>query len=86
MAKCASCQQKITKADRASMTSALELRAPFLDESVMTFAAGLPVAGRVRNFSTKIFLKNYALRYLPKSIVHRRNRGLSVPIAKNGQA
>jgi asparagine synthase (glutamine-hydrolysing) len=72
----------LTKADRASMTSALELRAPFLDESVMAFAAGLPAARRVRNFSTKIFLKNYALRYLPGSIVHRRKRGLSVPIGK----
>jgi len=72
----------LTKADRASMTSALELRAPFLDEAVMAFAASLPTADRVRNFSTKIFLKNYALRYLPKSIVHRRKRGLSVPIGK----
>ncbi len=72
----------LTKADRASMSSALELRAPFLDESVMTFAASLPVADRVQNFSTKIFLKNYALRYLPKSIVHRRKRGLSVPIGR----
>jgi asparagine synthase (glutamine-hydrolysing) len=72
----------LTKADRASMSSALELRAPFLDESVMAFAAGLPAADRVQNFSTKIFLKNYALRYLPKSIVHRRKRGLSVPIGR----
>jgi asparagine synthase (glutamine-hydrolysing) len=72
----------LTKADRASMTSALELRAPFLDESVMAFAASLPAADRVKNFSTKIFLKNYALRYLPKSIVHRRKRGLSVPTGR----
>jgi asparagine synthase (glutamine-hydrolysing) len=72
----------LTKADRASMSSALELRAPFLDEAVMAFAASLPVADRVHNFSTKIFLKDYALRYLPKSIVHRRKRGLSVPIGR----
>ena len=72
----------LTKADRASMTSALVLRAPFLDESVMAFAASLPAADRVQNFSTKIFLKNYALRYLPKTIVHRRKRGLSVPIGR----
>jgi asparagine synthase (glutamine-hydrolysing) len=72
----------LTKADRASMSSALELRAPFLDESVMTFAATLPVMDRVRGFATKIFLKRYALRYLPKSIVHRRKRGLSVPIGR----
>ncbi len=72
----------LTKADRASMSSALELRAPFLDEAVMAFAASLPTFSRVKNFSTKIFLKDYALRYLPKSIVYRRKRGLSVPIGR----
>jgi asparagine synthase (glutamine-hydrolysing) len=72
----------LTKADRASMSSALELRAPFLDESVMDFATSLPVEDRVRGFTTKVFLKRYALRYLPKAIVHRRKRGLSVPIGR----
>jgi asparagine synthase (glutamine-hydrolysing) len=72
----------LTKADRASMSSALELRAPFLDEAVMTFAASLPVGERVRGFGTKVFLKRYALRYLPKSIVYRRKRGLSVPVSR----
>jgi asparagine synthase (glutamine-hydrolysing) len=72
----------LTKADRASMSSALELRAPFLDEPVMEFAATLPVNERVRGISTKVFLKHYALRYLPKSIVYRRKRGLSVPISR----
>jgi asparagine synthase (glutamine-hydrolysing) len=72
----------LTKADRSSMSSALELRAPFLDEAVMEFAKSLPVDQRVRRFNTKVFLKRYALRYLPESIVHRRKRGLSVPIAR----
>jgi len=72
----------LTKADRASMSSALELRAPFLDQTVMEFAASLPVEERVRGFNTKVFLKRYALLYLPEKIVHRRKRGLSVPIAR----
>jgi asparagine synthase (glutamine-hydrolysing) len=72
----------LTKADRASMSSGLELRAPFLDEAVLEFAAALPVHERVRGFGTKIFLKRYAERYLPTHIVHRRKRGLSVPIAR----
>jgi asparagine synthase (glutamine-hydrolysing) len=72
----------LTKADRASMSSALELRAPFLDEAVMEFAKSLTVEERVRGFSTKVFLKRYALRYLPEAIVHRRKRGLSVPIGR----
>src|SRR5262249_35747762 len=72
----------LTKADRASMSSALELRAPFLDRSGMEFAKSLPVADRVKGFKTKAFLKNYALRYLPAEIVNRRKRGLSVPIGR----
>jgi asparagine synthase (glutamine-hydrolysing) len=72
----------LTKADRASMSSALELRAPFLDEAVMEFAKSLPAGDRVRGFNTKVFLKSYALRYLPKEIVYRRKRGLSVPIGR----
>jgi asparagine synthase (glutamine-hydrolysing) len=71
----------LTKADRASMRSALELRAPFLDQAVMEYAATLPVRERVHGLTTKVFLKRYALRYLPSSIVHRRKRGLSVPLA-----
>ena len=72
----------LTKADRASMSSALELRAPFLDEGVMEFAKSLPLEDRVRGFTTKVFLKRYAIRYLPNEIVHRRKRGLSVPIGR----
>lgn len=71
----------LTKADRASMKSALELRAPFLDQEVMTFAASLPERERIHHFQTKVFLKRYALRYLPKEIVHRKKRGLSVPLS-----
>ena len=71
----------LTKADRASMRSALELRAPFLDQAVMEFAATLPADERVHRLTTKAFLKRYALRYLPASIVHRKKRGLSVPLA-----
>jgi len=70
----------LTKVDRASMSSALELRAPFLDEGVMEFAKSLRVEDRVRAFKTKVFLKRYARRYLPNYIVNRRKRGLSVPI------
>jgi asparagine synthase (glutamine-hydrolysing) len=70
----------LTKADRSSMHFALELRAPFLDRDVMELAAGLPDGQRVRGLRTKVFLKDYALRYLPRWVVHARKRGLSVPL------
>lgn len=71
----------LTKADRSGMSSALELRSPFLDDAVMRFAATLQPRDRVDGFQTKVFLKRYALQYLPKSIVQRRKRGLSVPLS-----
>ncbi|MCA9729417.1 MAG: asparagine synthase (glutamine-hydrolyzing), partial [Candidatus Eisenbacteria bacterium] len=71
----------LTKSDRAAMGWALESRAPFLDREVMEFAATLPPRERVDRLQTKPFLKRYALRYLPRAIVHRRKRGLSVPLS-----
>jgi asparagine synthase (glutamine-hydrolysing) len=72
----------LTKADRSSMCSSLELRAPFLDAAVMEFAQLLPREQRVKKFQTKVFLKQYALRYLSTDIVYRRKRGLSVPLGR----
>ena len=69
----------LTEKDRGSMSSALELRSPYLDKGVMEFAATLPVEERISGLTTKVFLKRYALRYLPDSIVNRKKRGLSVP-------
>lgn len=71
----------LSKADRGGMSAALEIRCPFLDYSVMEFAASLPPRSRVNGIRTKSFLKSYALKYLPRDIVFRRKRGLSVPIA-----
>jgi asparagine synthase (glutamine-hydrolysing) len=64
------------------MRYAIELRAPYLDVDVMEFAARLPAAERVRGFETKVFLKRFAERYLSSATVHRRKRGLSVPLAR----
>ncbi|MFO1419101.1 MAG: asparagine synthase (glutamine-hydrolyzing) [Methylotetracoccus sp.] len=72
----------LTKADRSGMSTGVEIRAPFLDPGVLDFAATLAADQRVRGFVTKAFLKRYALRYLPRDIVERRKRGLSVPLAK----
>ncbi|MHB1944125.1 MAG: asparagine synthase (glutamine-hydrolyzing) [Metallibacterium sp.] len=71
----------MAKVDRGGMRHALEVRAPFLDQNVIEFAATLPGRARVRGLTTKTFLKHYALRYLPGSVVNRRKRGLSVPLA-----
>ncbi|MBU6249099.1 MAG: asparagine synthase (glutamine-hydrolyzing), partial [Xanthomonadaceae bacterium] len=71
----------LVKTDRGGMRHAVEVRAPFLDQAVVNFAAHLSVRNRVHRFNTKVFLKRYATRYLPRQVVNRRKRGLSVPLA-----
>ena len=72
----------LTKADRSGMSTGVEIRTPFLDSKVLEFSAGLARDERVRGLKTKAFLKAYATRYLPRDIVERRKRGLSVPLTK----
>lgn len=71
----------LTKVDRATMLASIEARAPFLDREVMELALRLPSALKVRGLSTKAVLKEAARPLLPASVLRRRKRGLSVPIA-----
>jgi asparagine synthase (glutamine-hydrolysing) len=72
----------LTKVDRATMQWGLEARSPYLDRDLVQFALGLPTDLKVRGLETKWLLKRVAERLLPASLVRRRKRGLSVPIAR----
>jgi asparagine synthase (glutamine-hydrolysing) len=63
------------------MLSSVEARAPYLDRDVTRFALSLPTDLRVRRLETKWVLKKAAEAWLPKDVIYRRKRGLSVPIA-----
>ena len=71
----------LVKVDRATMLSSVEARAPFLDRDVTAFALSLPADLRVRRFTTKWVLKKAAEAWLPKDVIYRKKRGLSVPVA-----
>ena len=71
----------LVKVDRGTMLSSVEARAPFLDRGVSKFALSLPPELRVRRLETKWLLKKAAEKWLPRDIIYRRKRGLSVPIA-----
>jgi len=71
----------LTKLDRATMLSSVEARAPFLDRTLMELALSLPADTAVGNIETKMALKRAVAERLPREIVHRRKRGLSVPIS-----
>jgi len=71
----------LVKVDRATMLSSVEARAPYLDRFVSAFALSLPPELRVRGLTTKWILKKAAEKWVPKDVIYRRKRGLSVPIA-----
>src|SRR5262249_53412504 len=71
----------LMKVDRATMLASVEARAPFLDRRVIELALGLPSALKVRGLTMKAILKEAATPLLPRAILRRKKRGLSVPIA-----
>lgn len=71
----------LVKVDRATMLSSVEARAPYLDREVTAFALSLPPELRVRRLTTKWVLKKAAAKWIPRDVIYRRKRGLSVPVA-----
>jgi asparagine synthase (glutamine-hydrolysing) len=74
-------ERLLVKIDRAAMRAALETRAPFLDPAVTR--AGVAAGGdQVSIFATKRLLRRVAAPLLPRFILRRRKRGLSVPVSR----
>ncbi len=66
------------KVDIASMASSLEVRAPFLDPSVVEFGLSLPLDQRVTDVG-KVLLREIAYDYLPKELIDRPKMGFGIP-------
>jgi asparagine synthase (glutamine-hydrolysing) len=65
--------------DKLTMAHSLELRLPFLDRSVVEFAARLPSRMKIRGGREKVIVGGLARRYLPPTIAARRKKGLGYP-------
>lgn len=70
----------LVKADRCSMAHGLEVRAPFLDPELMTFAATLPDRTRIRGRTLKWLLRTAFSDLLPWEITRRGKMGFGVPL------
>ncbi|MEX2283723.1 MAG: asparagine synthase (glutamine-hydrolyzing) [Gemmatimonadota bacterium] len=73
----------LVKVDRASMLASLEVRAPFLDSSVIEFAfASVPDRLRATRRQRKILLRRLGQRLLPAALDLDRKQGFSIPLAR----
>ena len=70
----------LIKADRMSMANSLELRVPFLDHTVVEYAATLPTRLKVRPPVKKYILKRILKDTLPSAILRRRKMGFPTPL------
>lgn len=70
----------LTKVDRASMASSIEVRSPFLDHRVVEFAARLPRSALCTSTEGKKPLRALAENLLPPEISQAPKRGFGVPL------
>jgi asparagine synthase (glutamine-hydrolysing) len=71
----------LTKVDRMSMATSLEMRCPILDHKFVEWVAGLPVKYKFRNGTRKFLFKKLAERLgVPSDVLQRRKQGFSLPL------
>ena len=73
-------QDLLSKVDTASMSVALEVRAPLLAPSLVDGALSTPLSVLMPRGQRKGLLRQVARRYLPAAVVDRPKQGFAIPI------
>ena len=71
----------LCKVDRMSMAHSLEVRVPFLDQSLVEFVSGLPMSSRFPRWRRKALLRDAMRGLLPDEILDRPKHGFTIPIS-----
>ena len=72
----------LVKVDRASMAHGLEVRAPFLDYTLVEFLQSLPYGYKYHRGTGKYLLKRLMEDKLPRDIVYRKKQGFAIPLGR----
>src|SRR5262249_16566033 len=72
----------LSNAARASMATSLEVRAPFLDYTLVDWLGRVPSHLKLRGMTTKYLLKKAMAKRLPPGIAARRKKGFGIPVAR----
>ncbi len=68
----------MSKVDRMSMASSVEVRSPFLDRNLVENVLSIKESEKLKG-GTKALLKEIAIKFIPKEIVYRKKKGFSSP-------
>lgn len=72
----------LTKVDLMSMANGLEVRVPFLDHEVVSFAFGLPADSKINRQMKKRIVQDAFRSMLPPELYQRPKKGFEVPLLK----
>jgi asparagine synthase (glutamine-hydrolysing) len=72
----------LMKQDQMSMAASIESRVPFLDHTLVEFAARIPSRLKICGREQKHILKAAVSDLLPRGIIHRRKMGFPTPLAR----
>jgi len=71
----------LTKVDRMSMATSLEVRVPILDHQFVEWVASLPIDWKLRGNVRKYLLKKLATKIgIPSELLNRRKQGFQLPL------
>lgn len=71
----------LTKVDRMSMATSLEVRVPILDHVFAEWATGLPIEWKLRGNEQKYILRKLAERIgVPREALYRKKQGFAMPL------
>ena len=70
----------LQKVDRATMSVSLEGREPFLDQSIIEWAAKLPNDYKYHDGEKKYIIKQIVYKYIPKELMDRKKMGFAIPV------